>query len=232
MGLDNWIDVDKNLLLAFNGSGSVFVDGLVPVLTSGYTWIPFYVILFYLVVKNNERWSYILLIVSCVGLCLLFSGGLSDLLIKDRVARLRPICEPSLSGLVKVVKGYRAEGYGFFSSHASNTMSFAVFLFLLVRSKVLGISMILWSLANGWTRLYLGVHYPSDVVVGFVWGALVGAVVYLMFLFIYRKISPKLHYVSSRYTRTGYSLTDIDVVLNVLMLTLSYVMIKTVVIAV
>lgn len=228
---DNWIYIDKSLLLAFNGSGSMFIDSMALTLTSGYTWIPLYLALFYLVIKNNERWSYILLIMASVGLCLLASGGLSDLLVKDCVGRLRPVNEPSLFGLVDVVRGYKADGYSFYSSHASNTMAIAVFFFMLVRSRILGISLILWSLTNGWTRLYLGVHYPSDVFVGLLWGVISGVLSYSLFMFVYRRISPKLHYVSSQYTRTGYSLTDIDVVLNVLMLTLAYVMIRTVIIA-
>jgi len=231
VNLDSLIEMDKSLLLAFNGSGSMFLDGLSLTLTSGYTWIPLYIILFYLIVKNNERWRYIFLVMTCVGLCILLSGGFSDLFMKDYVERLRPICEPSLSESVEIIQGYNADGYSFFSSHASNTMAVAVFLFMLVRSRILGISLILWSLVNSWTRLYLGVHYPSDVIVGLVWGALAGCIVYILFLFLYKRISPKLHYVSSQYTRTGYSLTDIDVVLNVLMMTLSYVIIKTIIIA-
>lgn len=231
MSLDNWIDIDKSLLLDFNGSGSMFIDGLMLTVTSGYTWIPLYVVLLYLVVKNNEKWLSVFLIMACIVLCVLLSGGFSDIFVKDYVARLRPVNAPSMSGLVRIIRGYRVDSYGFFSSHASNTMSVAVFISLLVRSRILGTSLVLWSLANSYTRLYLGVHYPSDVIIGGIWGVIVGFSVYLLFLSLYKKISPKLHYVSSRYTKTGYNLTDIDVVMNVLMLILAYVIIKTIIIA-
>lgn len=231
MDIEKLINIDKTLLPIFNGSGSMFVDRLAITLTSGYTWIPLYVVLLYLVMKNNEKWNSILLIIMCSALCILFSGGVSDLFIKDYFARLRPINDPALRDVVKVILGYKVQGYSFFSSHAANTMSLSVFFMLLVRSRNLSLFLLVWSLLNGWTRLYLGVHYPLDVFVGFVWGAIAGIIVYSIFLFIYKKINYKLHYVSSQYTKTGYDITDIDVVLNVFMLIFAYVVIRTVITA-
>ena len=81
--------------------------------------------------------------------------------------------------------------------------------------------MICWSLVNCYTRIYLGLHYPLDIVCGLAWGALVGVVVYYLFYAkIYKRVSVKITYVSSQYTSTGYSLLDINIVLNVLTLTL------------
>ena len=201
MDIANLIDIDNSILLLLNGGESVFVDTLMLTLTSGLTWIPLYIALLFLVIKNNEKWSYILLIISCVGLSLILSGGVSDHIVKDMVARPRPINEPSLYGIISPIRGYQAFGYSFYSSHAANTMSVAVFFTLLVRSRILGIALVLWVIVNGWPRIY-----------------------------IYKKISPKSTYVSSQYTRMGYSITDIDMVMNVLMLTLAYVMIKSVII--
>ena len=230
MDIANLIDIDNSILLLLNGGESVFVDTLMLTLTSGLTWIPLYIALLFLVIKNNEKWSYILLIISCVGLSLILSGGVSDHIVKDMVARPRPINEPSLYGIISPIRGYQASGYSFFSSHAANTMSVAVFFILLVRSRILGIALVLWAIVNGWTRIYLGVHYPSDVLMGLLCGIFAGTISYLLFMYIYKKISPKITYVSSQYTRMGYSITDIDMVMNVLMLTLAYVMIKSVII--
>ena len=81
--------------------------------------------------------------------------------------------------------------------------------------------MICWSLVNCYTRIYLGLHYPLDIVCGLAWGILVGVVVYYLFYAkIYKRVSVKITYVSSQYTSTGYSLLDINIVLNVLTLTL------------
>lgn len=231
MDIAKLINIDNNILFALNGSESMFVDSLSLNLTSGYTWIPLYIALLFLVIKNNEKWSYIMLIISCVGLSLLLSGSVSDMIVKDAVQRLRPINEPALNGIITPIRDYHVSGYSFYSSHAANTMSVAVFFILLVRSRLLGIALVLWSIVNGWTRIYLGVHYPSDVLTGFLCGIMAGTISYLLFMYIYKKISPKITYVSSQYTRMGYSITDIDMVMNVLMLTLVYVVIKSVIIA-
>ena len=132
MDIANLIDIDNSILLLLNGGESVFVDTLMLTLTSGLTWIPLYIALLFLVIKNNEKWSYILLIISCVGLSLILSGGVSDHIVKDMVARPRPINEPSLYGIISPIRGYQAFGYSFYSSHAANTMSVAVFFILLV----------------------------------------------------------------------------------------------------
>ena len=87
--------------------------------------------------------------------------------------------------LVDVVNDYRGGSYGFFSSHASNTFSIAVFFAWLVRSRALTLVMVLWSLTNCWTRMYLGVHYPGDILCG----ALVGIVAATVVWFIYKKLT-------------------------------------------
>jgi undecaprenyl-diphosphatase len=80
--------------------------------------------------------------------------------------------------LVDTVDGYRGGNYGFFSAHAANTFSIAIFMSLLMRQRLLTIFLVCWSLLNCYTRLYLGVHYPGDITVGLIWGGLVGFCVY------------------------------------------------------
>ena len=91
------------------------------------------------------------------------------------------------------------------------------------------ITMITWSLVNCWTRLYLGVHYPLDIVCGILLGMVVGTLVYLFFHRMYRRMSPEIKYVSNQYTSTGYDCDDIDMIMTVLMLTLVYVILRAVV---
>ena len=99
---------------------------------------------------------------------------------------------------------------------------------LMVRSGRFALFMICWSLVNAWTRLYLGLHYPSDIAVGLVWGMCTGALAYYFYYRIYRKISSPLHYISSKYTVTGYSLDDLDVVYLVMSLTVFYALFRAV----
>lgn len=225
MDIQGLLEIDRQLLLAFNGSGSLFIDSLVLVLTNAYTWIAFYLALTYLVIKNNGKWSQIMLVVAASGLCILFSSLVAEGVVKPYVARLRPSLDPSVCNMLHLAKGYTASGYSFFSAHAANTFSIAVFFSLLVRSRVFTIFIMAWSLLNAWTRLYLGVHYPSDVIVGLAYGAFVGILVYLIFLKLYMIVTDKLHFISSQYTRTGYGFSDIDIVHNVLLLTIVYAVI-------
>ena len=225
MDIQGLLEIDRQLLLAFNGSGSLFIDSLVLVLTNAYTWIAFYLALTYLVIKNNGKWSQIMLVVAASGLCILFSSLVAEGVVKPYVARLRPSLDPSVCNMLHLAKGYTASGYSFFSAHAANTFSIAVFFSLLVRSRVFTIFIMAWSLLNAWTRLYLGVHYPSDVIVGLAYGAFVGIIVYLIFMKLYMIVTDKLHFISSQYTRTGYGFSDIDIVHNVLLLTIVYAVI-------
>lgn len=216
------IEFDKQLLLAVNGSDSLFLDGLAKTLTTAATWIPLYISLFYMVVKNNDTVQKITIIVLCAGLCVLFAGGIDDMVVKPMVARWRPTHDPEIGMLVDVVNGYRGGKYGFFSAHACNTFSIAVFFSLLVRSRLLTCFLFGWSFINCWTRLYLGVHYPGDILVGLLWGLTVGVSIW----FLYKKITDRWissrNYVSEQYTSTGYVLHDIDVVVSVLVLTIIY----------
>ena len=118
-----------------------------------------------------------------------------------------------------VVNNRRGLDYSFFSAHASNTFGIAMFFCLLVRNRVFSWLMVTWSLVNCYTRLYLAMHYPSDILVGLAFGACVGSLVYGLYRLVFKQISPNQHYISSQYTSSGYSLADVDVVACVLVLT-------------
>ena len=179
--MEELIHFDKQLLLALNGSESLFIDYLILTLTNAKTWIPLYVALFYVVLKSNDTVTRILLVVAAAGLCVFLAGTIDDVLVKPLVARWRPGRDPEIGMLVDTVDGYRGGNYGFFSAHASNTFSIAVFFSLLMRQRVLTVALVTWSLVNCWTRLYLGVHYPGDIIVGLTWGGLVGYGVYRLY---------------------------------------------------
>ena len=224
-------DMDMQVLSLFNGSDNIMLDQMVQILTSGLTWIPLYVMLFFVVMRNNETMGQIALVVGSAIFCVLFADGLVDGIVKQLAERWRPSNDPTFKYMVQVVDDIRLKGYSFCSAHAANTMSLAVFFSLLIRSKLLTITLVTWSLINCWTRLYLGVHYPSDILCGMIIGIIVGILVYLLYYKIYLRISPKINYISNQYTSTGYDHDDIDKAMVILMLTLVYVVTRSVVMA-
>ncbi len=223
-------DIDRSVLAFFNGSDSLFVDNLAVILTSGLTWIPLYLSLLYVVIKNNDTMKQIMLVVGCVILSIILSDGMADFIVKPMVERLRPSNDPFIKYTVNVVNDMRGSSYSFFSAHASNTFCVAMFFSLLVRNKVFVITMVSWSLVNCWTRMYLGLHYPSDILAGLVWGGISGSLAYYVYIKSYLHIYKDFNYISSRYTSTGYNRFDADIVLLVLIFTLLFAITKALII--
>ena len=219
-------NIDLFLLHLLNGSQSMLFDQLILFLTNGLTWIPLYIALFIMVLKNNESMTQIFIIVGCCALGVMLTAGLDNLFIKPLVARPRPTLDPFVKYTIDVACNYREKSFSFFSAHAANTACLATFMTLLVRNRALTVTMILWSLLNCYTRLYLAMHYPSDILVGLCWGGIVGCAVYYAYTVFYHQMAPKQSYVSSQYTSTGYVSADVDVVATALALTFVYAVLK------
>lgn len=172
------LDLDQKLTLALNGSDSLVMDHIMLLITSTMVWIPIGIFLLYYIYSKCGLKT-MLLVLGGILLCILFADMVSSGVCKPLVARPRPTREPALAGMIDIVNGYRGGRYGFFSSHAANTMSVAIFLSLLLRRRSVVLLLIVWSLLNCWSRIYLGVHYVGDIVVGLAWGTLVGWGIYL-----------------------------------------------------
>lgn len=206
-------NIDLAILQMINGSESSFLDGLMVTLTSGFTWIPLYIALLYLVISNNDNMTKIMLIILCGIGCVVFSGGICDFIIKPMIGRVRPINDDMLDGIIYTVGDMSNKDFSFFSSHAANTTSLTMFFALLVRNRKFTVAMTVWTLINCYTRLYLGMHYPFDVLVGIAWGALVGLLLYFVYLRVYDRMFPDVEFISTQYTSKGYTIITIDIVL-------------------
>lgn len=223
--LYNILTLDRELLAFFNGSDSLFLDNLTLTLTSGLLWIPFYISLIYVIIKNNSTMKQIALIMGCAIACVLTTYLITDFIVKPYIARWRPTNDPYIKYTIDIVNQLRETKYGFFSAHAANTFSIALFLSLLFKHKVFSTCIIAWSLLNCWTRLYLGVHYPLDILCGLLFGACIGSLYY----FLYRLWSKKTITSSKKrtplYTTSGYYIPSIYFPLNILAFLLCYAII-------
>lgn len=220
-------NIDLAILQMVNGSESSFLDGLMVTLTSGFTWIPLYIALLYLVISNNDNMTKIMLIILCGIGCVVFSGGICDFIIKPMIGRTRPINDDMLDGIIYTVGDMSNKDFSFFSSHAANTTSLTMFFTLLVRNRKFTFAMTAWALINCYTRLYLGMHYPFDVLVGIAWGALVGLLLYLVYLKVYDRMFPDVEFISSQYTSKGYTIITIDIVLLTMSLLFLYAILRS-----
>lgn len=182
--LEKLMQLDTELLLYINGINSPFGDNFFSMYTDILIWVPLYALILYTIFKKHGmRGFWILLaLVLVITLC----DQISSSLIKPGVARLRPTREPSLEGLIHIVNGYRGGRYGFISSHAANSFGLAAFSALLFRRPAYTIFIFLWAIINSYSRMYLGVHYPGDILGGTILGLLAGWSVYLLYAKVIR----------------------------------------------
>ena len=207
------------------GSDSAILDHVALTLTNAFTWIPLYIALLILVIKNNADMQQIGVCFAFAVLCVAMASFVSNVVVKPIVERPRPCNTLEVMYLAQIAGNLHSKDYSFFSSHAANTMALAVFFSLLVKSRIMSCMLLFWSLLNCWTRLYLGQHYLTDILVGILWGIFSGAISYILFRKVYAKVSPSYHLISSQYTPSGYSHLDVDTVLSVFILTVAYALI-------
>jgi undecaprenyl-diphosphatase len=176
---------DQQLFLFINSSNSPFFDQVMHAISGRLIWAPLYlVILIFLGIKYKRK---LLIILIFIILAITLSDQASFIL-KNITQRLRPCNESALAGLVHLVNGECGGRFSFVSSHAANSFNVALLSLLLIKKRWYSICIIAWALVIGYSRIYLGVHYPGDVFCGSILGALIGWGIYSLYVLIDNKI--------------------------------------------
>jgi len=180
--MDWIISLDKELLLFFNGMHSDFLDAFMYMVSGKAIWAVFYLgIIVSLIKKMGPRNGFAAIMAIIIVITL--ADQTASSVFKPLFQRFRPSHEPSLNGLVHLVNGYTGGRFGFCSSHAANVFGLAVFAGSLLQNKITYIFLIAWAILVSYSRIYLGVHYPGDIIVGALWGVFYANVI----LIAYRK---------------------------------------------
>ena len=213
------IEFDKEVLLALNGNHSLFWDGFMWTVTKTITWIPVGAALLYVIFKNNKLKQAGAILVA-LALCITFADQITSGFCKPFFARFRPTQDPEIMYLVHTVNGYRGGMYGFMSSHAANTFAVAMFVSLLIRNWLMTLATFTWAMLASYSRIYLGVHYPGDILCGATVGMIGAILLYCGYFYLFKKDNPNFNrYNLSQYTSSGYPIANLNIFYLVLLLT-------------
>ena len=184
--MDWLVQLDTRLFLAINGLHSETWDGIMWWISGKMTWWPFYLILLGFLAWK-KRWQLVPMLLFII-LVVTLTDQSSVHLFKNVFQRLRPCHDPALEGLVHLVNNKCGGKYGFISSHAANAFGVALLVVLWSRKWWLTVLMLSWAMIISYSRIYLGVHYPGDVLAGGAWGAACGWLVFILFSMVYDRL--------------------------------------------
>ena len=182
--MDSLIALDQRLLIAINNMNCPFMDQVMWYISTKWLWIPLYIFMAWLLYRRLG-WKQTLFMLIGFAIAVGLSDYITSGILKPLVARFRPTRDPAVSPFLHIVNNYRGGRYGFPSSHAANSMCVAVLFSLLwsrhKKSPLVWGLLITWACIVAYSRMYLGVHYPLDILTGFIVGALVAlGVAYLL----------------------------------------------------
>ena len=173
--------VDTSVFLYLNGFHNQYWDYFMTMYSSRFVWVPFYASFLYVMIRNlhiKVTIASLLVIVAIIFIC----DQTASTIIKPMVERMRPSnLDNPISPWVHVAFNYRGGRYGFPSSHAANAWSMAFFAMYLVKRNKLTLFLFAWALLMTYSRIYLGVHYPGDLLVGTLIGFIAATASYYLY---------------------------------------------------
>lgn len=185
--LETLLELDRNLFVFLNSMGSEAYDGFWLFITKQINWIPIFAIIMYLVFKHLG-WRHAVLIILVMALLIVLTDQTTNLF-KNYFQRLRPVNNTDLDSVIHFV--HKRSSFSFISGHASNSMAAAFFLYKVLKPylKYMGF-IFLWPLIFAYSRIYLGLHYPGDILCGYVWGILMALIMLKLYVYLRDRYFP------------------------------------------
>lgn len=195
--LEYLIQLDTQWFLFLNGIHSPFWDTIMWHISAVKTWIPFYALILFFVFKKLKREGFVALLFFVLLVTLADQGSVN--LFKKVFERLRPCHNPELKDLVHIVNNKCGGQFGFVSSHAANHFALAMFSSIFFSKRWVTISFFAWAAIISYSRIYLGVHFPFDVIGGALLGMFIGVLTFIFY-------NAALHYLQKRKSRQNPTL--------------------------
>lgn len=186
--LDWLLELDTKVFIYLNSLGSEGFDGFWLFITKQYAWIPLFAIILFLAFKRLG-WRHAILVMVVITVLVAFTDQTSNFF-KYTFQRLRPGNNPEISGFIRAVQ--RRGSFSFISGHASSSMATAFFLYKVLRPylKYMGLFFI-WPLLFAYSRIYLGLHYPGDILAGYTWGLCTGFLALKLYVYLRNRFFPQ-----------------------------------------
>lgn len=175
--LEQLLVYEREAFLWLNGSHTPYWDQVMWLYSGKAVWLPLALFILF-VLSYRKNWREVLLLFLAIALTITLCDQFASHLCKPLFTRFRPTHHPDFQAVVQTVMGYRGGLYGFISSHAANAFGFAMFMTLLFRNRLFGCTVFLWATINAYSRIYLGVHFLTDIIPGALSGLFFGWIVY------------------------------------------------------